>query len=234
MIGANKDFVMRNARLLLLLVLLSCVKPIPESAGTKQAEPKAIAASVPSDQDQDGIQDNDDTCPALAEDLDSFEDVDGCPEPDNDRDGVTDIDDKCPNDAEDKDEYQDEDGCPEKNPHILFGKSHHAEPLFVIFTKNQPKFDDASNNIIDEVIGNIRALGRPAIVIVEGRASSDEKNPEKLSKARAEAVRDYMLSKGIPADITIEIAAYGKTHLILFEGKENPNFNRRVDFVLKE
>ena len=43
-----------------------------------------------------------------AEDLDSFEDEDGCHEPDNDKDGVLDADDKCPTQA--GTEY----GCPPK------------------------------------------------------------------------------------------------------------------------
>jgi len=48
-----------------------------------------------------------------AEDKDSFEDNDGCPDPDNDKDGILDVDDKCPNDPEDKDGFEDADGCPD-------------------------------------------------------------------------------------------------------------------------
>lgn len=47
------------------------------------------------------------------EDMDGFEDEDGCPELDNDKDGVFDKFDKCPNEAEDKDGFEDFDGCPE-------------------------------------------------------------------------------------------------------------------------
>ena len=65
------------------------------------------------DIDKDGVKNPDDPCPTQAEDLDGFEDGDGCPEPDNDGDGVNDTDDKCPNDAEDKDEDRDDDGCPD-------------------------------------------------------------------------------------------------------------------------
>jgi OmpA-OmpF porin, OOP family len=65
------------------------------------------------DRDHDGIYDIDDRCPDQAEDRDSFQDEDGCPDPDNDNDGIPDVKDKCPNDAEDVDSYQDEDGCPD-------------------------------------------------------------------------------------------------------------------------
>ena len=65
------------------------------------------------DRDGDGIPDNRDDCPDQAEDIDGFEDSDGCPEFDNDNDGVPDDVDKCPNRAEDLDGFQDDDGCPD-------------------------------------------------------------------------------------------------------------------------
>lgn len=63
------------------------------------------------DADDDGIKDDVDQCPAVAEDMDGFEDEDGCPDLDNDGDGILDIDDKCPNVAEDLDGFEDDDGC---------------------------------------------------------------------------------------------------------------------------
>ena len=67
----------------------------------------------PTDRDGDGIDDVDDQCPDEPEDMDAFEDADGCPDLDNDEDGVLDAQDRCPDDAEDRDEWQDEDGCPD-------------------------------------------------------------------------------------------------------------------------
>lgn len=64
-----------------------------------------------SDPDGDGLYDDADQCPAEAEDLDGFQDEDGCPDDDNDGDGIPDSDDLCPLDAEDFDGYQDDDGC---------------------------------------------------------------------------------------------------------------------------
>ena len=53
-------------------------------------------------------------CPSEGqEDLDGFEDEDGCPDPDNDKDGIMDINDKCPLEPEDKDGFEDTDGCPD-------------------------------------------------------------------------------------------------------------------------
>ena len=65
------------------------------------------------DADGDGIRDEEDRCPARAEDRDGFADADGCPDIDNDQDGIIDAEDKCPNDAEDFNGTEDEDGCPE-------------------------------------------------------------------------------------------------------------------------
>jgi OOP family OmpA-OmpF porin len=49
------------------------------------------------DRDRDGILDDVDQCPGIAEDRDGFEDADGCPEVDNDDDGIIDGEDACPN-----------------------------------------------------------------------------------------------------------------------------------------
>jgi hypothetical protein len=54
-----------------------------------------------------------DKCANASEDMDGFEDTDGCPEIDNDGDKILDGADKCLNDAEDLDGFEDEDGCPE-------------------------------------------------------------------------------------------------------------------------
>jgi len=65
------------------------------------------------DRDGDGIKDDIDKCPDDPEDIDDFEDSDGCPDPDNDRDGIPDKIDKCPNEPETKNGFEDEDGCPD-------------------------------------------------------------------------------------------------------------------------
>ncbi len=112
----------------------------PSLAGPK--ENKGCPVEAPKDRDGDGVLDPQDGCPDQAEDMDKFQDEDGCPEVDNDQDGVTDLADKCPNEAgpianlgcpildkdgdgilddkdkcpnepEDKDGFQDDDGCPE-------------------------------------------------------------------------------------------------------------------------
>jgi hypothetical protein len=60
----------------------------------------------------DGIPDSKDKCPTRAEDRDSFQDEDGCPDPDNDGDHVPDIDDACPNTPGPERSDPKLDGCP--------------------------------------------------------------------------------------------------------------------------
>jgi len=66
-----------------------------------------------SDRDGDGVFDFEDPCPLQLEDLDGFEDDDGCLDEDNDQDGMLDDDDACRNEEEDLDGIMDSDGCPE-------------------------------------------------------------------------------------------------------------------------
>ena len=70
-----------------------------------------VLTQILTDPDEDGVKVNDDRCPALPEDIDGFEDDDGCPEFDNDKDGIFDSEDACPDSPEDYDGFRDDDGC---------------------------------------------------------------------------------------------------------------------------
>ncbi|MFH0901068.1 MAG: transporter [Pseudomonadota bacterium] len=79
-------------------------------------EPAPNADGCPAsmkDSDDDGVNDALDKCRDQQEDVDNFQDDDGCPELDNDADSVPDEYDECPFDAEDLDGIADEDGCPD-------------------------------------------------------------------------------------------------------------------------
>ncbi|MFH0922318.1 MAG: OmpA family protein [Fibrobacterota bacterium] len=68
------------------------------------------------DKDGDGIPNDLDKCPEDPEDLDGFQENDGCPDADNDYDGLSDIkekDNKYRDMAEDVDGFQDNDGVPD-------------------------------------------------------------------------------------------------------------------------
>jgi len=83
--------------------------------GLGQPRFRAIAgvmwSPATNDMDADGIPDSNDECPRLPEDVDGFEDGDGCMDPDNDNDFIPDVDDKCPNEEAIEGRDLNEDGC---------------------------------------------------------------------------------------------------------------------------
>lgn len=93
------------------LALSPAARCAPDGA-VPAPEPERPAAPV--DTDHDGLLDPDDRCPTDPEDMDAYEDTDGCPEDqDSDGDGHPDSRDACPADKEDVDGFEDTDGCPE-------------------------------------------------------------------------------------------------------------------------
>ncbi|MBA3458340.1 MAG: OmpA family protein [Deltaproteobacteria bacterium] len=86
---------------------------IEKSPKDKCTDKVVVAKPGPGDIDGDGILDDVDKCPRVPEDLDAYQDDDGCPEDDNDADGIADKIDQCPLIPEDRDNFQDDDGCPD-------------------------------------------------------------------------------------------------------------------------
>ncbi|WP_224243741.1 OmpA family protein [Hyalangium gracile] len=87
-------------------------QPQPQQPQPQPQQQQVVVRIEETDTDGDGILDKDDPCQDRPEDIDNFEDRDGCPEPDNDKDGVLDGDDKCPLIPGLKDNA----GCPEEAP----------------------------------------------------------------------------------------------------------------------
>ena len=107
---------MRGSRLWLGLLLVLCAAGCPKTGTHTSGDGDATSAQAHDavDTDGDGITDVNDACPGEPEDLDAFQDEDGCPEADNDGDGITDVDDACPNEPEVFNGLDDEDGCPDQ------------------------------------------------------------------------------------------------------------------------
>jgi outer membrane protein OmpA-like peptidoglycan-associated protein len=74
-------------------------------------EPEPVPEDT--DDDDDGIANDVDACRAQAEDMDGFEDTDGCPDLDDDDDGVPDASDGAPREPEDRDGFEDQNGVPD-------------------------------------------------------------------------------------------------------------------------
>ena len=178
----------------------------PGVACRYQDEKPVIVPKV-GDRDGDGLLDDADKCPDEPEDKDNFEDEDGCPELDNDKDGIPDNDDKCPNDPETKNGYQDEDGCPDELP---------VDITAMVGTLRGINFGFLSDKV---TAGSRPALDRAAAVMltypgirieIQGH-TDDEGDPllnEALSLRRAEAVRQYLIQAGVPAQ-RLRAAGFG-------------------------
>lgn len=80
-------------------------------AQVAEGERRTTATTL--DTDGDGIPDDVDQCVTEPEDVDTYQDDDGCPDPDNDADGVLDVDDGAPLEPEDIDGFEDGDGVPD-------------------------------------------------------------------------------------------------------------------------
>lgn len=149
------------------------------------------------DNDKDGIPDSKDKCPNVAEDFDGFQDDDGCPDLDNDNDGLIDSIDKCPNESESFNNFQDDDGCQDTVKKESSIPAHQILPG-IEFRNNGPEMTFNSYQYIEPLI---RALKQSPEVEIEIRGYTDtlgslSKNLP-LTQMRAEAVRQYLISKGI-------------------------------------
>ncbi|MDX9719594.1 MAG: OmpA family protein [Myxococcota bacterium] len=159
------------------------------------------------DADYDGIEDGVDRCPYDPEDLDAFQDEDGCPDSDNDGDGLLDWADQCPMQPENFDGVQDEDGCPEEGqegtllapqPTPLPQAKAVVQPAVVYFASAASSIDEAARA---ELARLFEAMLANEDVTVRLLAHTDELEARKdaLCQARADAVLELARLAGLPA-----------------------------------
>lgn len=220
----------------------------PELAGCPETP-------VVKDTDGDGIPDDVDRCPLDPEDKDGFQDEDGCPDPDNDNDGIVDKLDACPNNPgtlenrgcpdtdrdgdgvpDRLDRCPDEpgpapDGCPKKYTLVEVKKERIDIKQQVHFANAKYRVLPDSFALLDQVVQVLNDLPRLRISI-EGHTDSVglEAGNLKLSQARAEAVRNYLVAKGISPD-RLDAVGYGPTRPIASNKTERGRAqNRRTEF----
>ena len=190
------------------------------------------------DNDGDGLADLNDLCPNHAEDKDNVADDDGCPE-DNDGDGIADEVDKCPNKAEIYNGIEDEDGCPEKLKkkslvEVTEEKIEIKEKVF--FRSGRSTILKKSFNLLDQVASVLKNFKHLTKVRIEGHTDSrgSKRRNRRLSEQRAEAVKKYLVGKGIAIE-RLEAIGHGPDKPVASnrtrKGREQ---NRRVEFVIAE
>jgi outer membrane protein OmpA-like peptidoglycan-associated protein len=178
------------------------------------------------DNDGDGILDVNDDCPTQAEDFDGFQDTDGCPDPDNDGDGVLDINDRCPDQAETFNNFDDADGCPDSSPTMI--------PMlaYINFKFGTAEISGADPiPVLEEVARIMRE--RPEIRLkITGHTDnvgSDSANMQ-LSMRRAEAVRNYLVQKGVSSDRFVLDGKGESTPIDTNDTEIGRARNRRIEF----
>lgn len=180
------------------------------------------------DSDGDGLADSTDTCPVEPEDADDYQDADGCPEPDNDGDSIPDTSDRCPNEPGPADEQ----GCPRVYQDVEVTSTGIVIHQTVYFEFNRAVIRPQSFQLLDTVAQVMRDF--PDIT-VEVQGHTDDRGRDeynlRLSGERAEAVRQYLIQRGIPA-ARMTARGYGETRPIASNRRAAGRAqNRRVEFV---
>jgi outer membrane protein OmpA-like peptidoglycan-associated protein len=186
----------------------------PNNAGT------AALKGCP-DGDADGVADIDDKCPAKP----GSKDFEGCP--DTDGDGVFDNTDKCP----DKAGTAQSKGCPVIAPAIV--QKAKLAATGINFETGNAKILAASNKNLDQLV-DIMSEFPEVVAEIEGHTDNqgDASANKKLSQDRADAVKAYLVGKGINAD-RLKSIGYGQD-VPVADNKTDAGRkkNRRVEFKL--
>lgn len=175
------------------------------------------------DSDNDGINDEEDKCPNVP----GVARYQGCPVPDTDGDGVNDEEDKCPTIAGTAANH----GCPEIKEEVKKKIDFAAQNI--LFATGSYKLLSSSNKGLNDVVKILQ--DNPDLKLsIDGHTDNtgtSAKN-QTLSENRANAVKDYLVSKGIDAP-RLTAAGHGQDEPIADNktaaGRKK---NRRVEMKL--
>ncbi|AKF09338.1 OmpA family protein [Sandaracinus amylolyticus] len=200
----------------------------------------AAAPPAPVDTDADGLRDDSDRCPDLAEDADGVDDTDGCPEDDVDHDGLDDASDACPTAAEVRNGFQDDDGCPDEAPPPEPASAPPAaargEPLSqeILFRVGSDRVSGRYTSELAEVCTLLRDEPTVRVRVIghadeQGTAAANAR----LGAARAGAVAEQLVLCGVAPE-RIEAVSYGDTQPLCRDEASTDCHarNRRVTFEL--
>ncbi|HVH99954.1 MAG TPA: OmpA family protein [Enhygromyxa sp.] len=250
-LGVDNTFISHNFEALLgLSVVLN-------RRNTPAQQPVAVAEPVDDDRDRDGILNADDECVDVPENLNGYQDTDGCPEQDRDGDGYWDDQDTCPDEAgvdpdgcpigdsdgdgllDDVDQcvsepetdngFQDEDGCPDELPDDI--KRFTGNIKGITFDTNKATIRRDSIPVLDQAVQTL--LQYPDVRIeIAGHTDNQGKQEHnmKLSKDRAESVKSYLVGMGVE-ESRIETVGHGPDVPIdSNDTKTGRANNRRIEF----
>jgi len=177
------------------------------------------------DSDGDGIKDDVDECPTVK----GLARYHGCPIPDTDGDGINDEQDKCKDVAG----VKSKNGCPEVVKPVITEEEITTVGEIakkIQFKQSEITLNAASMAALDEVANFMN--GKPEMKMkIEGHASREGDNYVNLglSNSRANAVKNYLISKGIDKSRLL-MSYYGANRLITTDPNKQ-SANRRVEMI---
>ncbi len=218
------------------------------------SEAGVAPTGCPADTDADGVLDRDDYCPKEAgiapkgcPDPDPDKDgvplpcdlcpdevgvkPDGCAIKDTDKDGIFDDKDKCPKEPETKNGFEDSDGCPDKIPDSF--KKFTGVVQGIVFDQGKATIRKQSNATLEGAVKILQEY--PSVKMEISGHTSSEGNKDvnaKLSQDRADAVKTWLVEKGIdPNRITTRGAGSDEP---IGDNKTavGRNKNRRIEFKI--
>ncbi|MFZ9028266.1 MAG: OmpA family protein, partial [Crocinitomicaceae bacterium] len=198
--------------------LFDFIDNCPEVAG-----PKENNGCPWPDTDQDGTLDKDDDCPNTPGPRENA----GCPYTDSDNDGLRDKDDKCPNTPG----PIENDGCPEIEEEVqeilktAFENLEFETGKDIIKVESIPSLTELADVLVKRPEWKLQISGHTDNV------GNDQANLV-LSKKRAEAVKNFMVSQTVAAE-RLYVLFFGETMPIASnDTKEGRQKNRRVEMKI--
>jgi len=187
---------------------------------------KVDSLGCPIDSDKDGVPDYLDECPNTPEAAIGHTDAKGC-ELDTDGDGVPDYLDECPTVPGLKENK----GCPEVKREVrnLLKKAMSG----IEFETGKATIKKKSNSLLDQ-IAQIFIENQDYVVEVQGHTDNTGKAEvnKSLSQKRADAVKDYLVKKGVAAERMTAVGYGQEVPIADNKTKAGRAKNRRVEFKI--
>ncbi len=208
------------------------------------------------DRDDDGIVDSMDMCPDKPESFNDINDTDGCPETDSDGDGVDDAVDRCPGiwgspsgggcpsgdrDADGVPDGSDEcpeksgpkayDGCPYR--YVLMEGGRLVVRKKILFNRRRVEVAEKSHRVLNDIVSYLRTHSEIRLRIESHTDSNGAAGRNlRLSERRAQAVRGYLVRKGIAPE-RLRAVGFGESQP-LFDNTSaaGRKKNNRLEFVV--
>ena len=207
--------------------------PVFFGAGSLAYEPLPPRKAAASDADGDGVLDPEDACPTVPGVTSDDPTKNGCP-PDTDEDGIPDDTDACPTVRGSADPDPTKNGC----PHVAVTPTEITISRQVQFRFGRSSLDQTVDPVSDDLLTEVRdaIVNHPEIKLIEVQGHADNVGPEEfnrhLSTNRAEAVRGWLVKRGIAPDKLVAKGYGSSVPLAPNVTEEDRQKNRRVQFFI--